>query len=128
MTQLGQRPTPNSQLPRQRNLGVRGWTLGVDAPFSSRPASVLALFATTIAVLMWAGDTPVFACPVCFGAEESSIIDGTKMGILVLLAITFVVQGAFLGFFFYLRRRAKRHSEEELEAEWSNLQRASRTS
>ena len=87
----------------------------------------MATFTMTAAAIV-AGGSRVLACPVCFGAEESSIIDGTKMGILVLLAVTFVVQGAFLGFFFYLRRRAKRHSEEELEAEWSNLQRASRTS
>jgi hypothetical protein len=108
-------------------VGFGGWTSGVDARFSFKPASALRLF-VTIAVVMCAGGVRVFACPVCFGAEESSIIDGTKVGILVLLAITFVVQGGFLGFFFYLHRRAKRHSEEELEAEWSNLQRASRTS
>ena len=112
----GQLPTPNSQRPsansqrvRQSNLGVGRWRLGVDARFSSRPASALALVLTTVAIVMWVGDARVFACPVCFGAEESSIIDGTKTGILVLLAITFVVQGGFLGFFLYLRRRAKRH-------------------
>ena len=82
----------------------------------------------TTAVVVLAGSSRLLACPVCFGAEESSLIDGTKIGILVLLGITFAVQGAFLGFFFYLRRRAKRHAEEVLETEWSELQRASRTS
>ena len=57
------------------------------------------------------------------------MIDGTKLGILVLLAITLSVQGAFVGFFLYLRKRAKRIAETELDTEWSELQRgASRTS
>jgi hypothetical protein len=56
------------------------------------------------------------------------MIDGTKLGILVMLAITFAVQGAFVAFFFYLRRRAKRIAEVDLDTEWSELQGASRTS
>ena len=48
------------------------------------------------------------------------------VGILVLLAITLVVQGAFVGFFLYLRNRAKRMADTELDVEWSELQRASR--
>jgi hypothetical protein len=46
----------------------------------------------------------------------------------VMLAITFAVHGAFVGFFLYLRRRAKRIAELDLEAEWSELQGVSRTS
>jgi hypothetical protein len=65
---------------------------------------------------------------MCFGAEESSLIDGAKMGVLVLLGITLAVQGAFLGFFLYLRKRARSIAEVDLENEWSELQRgASRT-
>jgi hypothetical protein len=44
-----------------------------------------------------------------------------------MLGITFTVQGAFAGFFLYLRKRAKRLAEMELDSEWSELQRASRT-
>jgi hypothetical protein len=65
---------------------------------------------------------------LCFGAEETSMVDGTRLGILVMLAITLAVQSGFVGFFLYLRRRAKRIAEVELETEWSALQRASRTS
>jgi hypothetical protein len=66
---------------------------------------------------------------MCFGAEETSMIDGTKLGILVLLAITLAVQGAFVGFFVYLRNRAKRIADIDLDTEWSELQGgASRTS
>ena len=75
-----------------------------------------------------AGGTRVLACPMCFGAEETSMVDGTKLGVLVLLAITLAVQGGFVGFFLYLRKRAKRIADIELDAEWSELQGVSRTS
>ena len=83
---------------------------------------------TTAAAVIIGGGTSVFACPVCFGAEESSMIDATKLGVIVMLAITLVVQGGFVGFFLYLRRRAKRIADVELDTEWSELQGASRTS
>jgi heme/copper-type cytochrome/quinol oxidase subunit 2 len=84
----------------------------------------LALACTVAFVVI--GRSSVFACPVCFAAEETSMINGTRVGILVLLAITLVVQGAFVGFFLYLRNRAKRMADIELDVEWSELQRASR--
>ena len=74
------------------------------------------------------GNSTVFACPVCFGAEETSIIDANKIGVLVLLAITLAVQGGFVAFFLYLRKRAKRIADIELDTEWSDLQGAPRTS
>ena len=79
---------------------------------------------TTAAAVMIGGGTSVLACPVCFGAEETSMIDGAKLGVLVLLGITLSVQGGFLGFFFYLRKRAKHIAEVELDTEWSELQRS----
>jgi heme/copper-type cytochrome/quinol oxidase subunit 2 len=81
---------------------------------------------TVLAVLIGGGSN-VHACPSCFGAEESSLIDGAKLGILVMLGITFAVQGAFVGFFIYLRKRAKQIAEADLDDEWSELQRASKT-
>ena len=56
------------------------------------------------------------------------MVDGTKLGVLVMLGFTFAVQGGFLGFFIYLRKRAKRIAEIELDSEWSELQRSPRTS
>jgi hypothetical protein len=83
----------------------------------------------TAALVVTGASGTLFACPVCFGAEETALIDGAKLGILVLLGITFAVQGAFVGFFVYLRKRAKRIAEGDLDAEWSQLQRGpSRTS
>ncbi len=85
------------------------------------------LVTTTGAVLI-GGSSSVLACPVCFGAEETLMIDGAKLGVLVMLAITLAVQGGFVGFFFYLRRRAKRIADQDLDTEWSELQGAPKTS
>jgi heme/copper-type cytochrome/quinol oxidase subunit 2 len=82
----------------------------------------------TAMAVMFGGHSTLLACPACFGAEETSMIDGAKLGVLVMLAILLVVQGAFVGFFLYLRKQAKRNAEVELEAEWSELQKVSRTS
>ena len=71
-----------------------------------------------------AGGANLLACPLCFGAQETSLVDATKLGVLVMVGITLVVQGAFVAFFLYLRRRARRMAELELETEWSELQRA----
>ena len=82
----------------------------------------------TAALVVIGGSGRVFACPVCFGAEETALIDGAKLGILVMLGITFAVQGAFLGFFLYLRKRARHIADVELDSEWSKLQRTPRAS
>jgi hypothetical protein len=70
----------------------------------------------------------IIACAACFQAEETSMIDGAKLGILVMLGITFAVQGAFVGFFLYLRKRARRIADIDLDTEWAEIQRGSRTS
>ena len=84
------------------------------------------VLATAVAVVI-GGSSSLLACPVCFGAEETSMIDGAKLGVLVMLGILFAVQGGFVGFFFYLRERAKRIADIELDTEWSELQGAPRT-
>ena len=110
MSQADQLPTPKAQLPRRLTPGVK---------VSRTAVAVLA------ALLLCSRS--VLACPVCFGASDGPMIDGTKLGVLVLLVITFVVQGGFVGFFFYLRKRAKQIADVELDHEWSKLQGASRT-
>jgi hypothetical protein len=79
------------------------------------------ILATAAAVLI-GGSSSVLACPLCFGAEETSMIDGTRLGILALLGVTLVVQGGFVGFFLYLRKRAKLIADVDLDTEWSELQ------
>ena len=76
------------------------------------------------AAMVIGGGSSVLACPWCFGAEETSLISGTKLGILVMIAVTLAVQGAFLAFFLYLRKRAKLFADTELDSEWSELQRS----
>lgn len=91
-------------------------------------ARLISVAAWTAAFVMIGGSSSVFACQLCFRAEESSMIDGARLGVLVMLAILFAVQGGFVGFFLYLRKRAKRIADIELDAEWSRLQGAPRTS
>ena len=79
---------------------------------------------TTAAVVIIGGSSTVLACPVCFGAEETSMIDGAKLGVLLMLAITLAVQGAFAGFFFYLRKRMKHIADVDLDTEWSEFQKS----
>ena len=76
----------------------------------------------TAAAVVIGGSSSLLACPVCFGAEETSMIDGAKLGVLVMLGILFAVQGGFVGFFLYLRKRAKRIADIDLDTEWSQLQ------
>lgn len=80
------------------------------------------LVVATAAAVAIGGSTSVLACPLCFGAEETSLVDGTRLGMVVLLGVVFAVQGAFAGFFLYLRRRAKRIADLDLDIEWSELQ------
>ena len=87
-----------------------------------------AMVVTTLALVVIGGNSSLLACPQCFGAEETSIVDGTQLGIAVMLGITLSVQGAFVGFFFYLRKRARRIADIDLDTEWSELQRASQIS
>ena len=83
----------------------------------------LGIGACTAVAVMIGGSSSVLACPVCFGAEETSMVHGAKLGVLAMLAITLTVQGGFVGFFLYLRKRAKRIADVELDSEWSELQR-----
>ena len=88
----------------------------------------LRLYLATALFVAIAGGASVLACPLCFGAEETPLIDGAKLGVAVMLAITFAVQAGFLGFFIYLRKRARRIADADLDDEWSELQGVSRTS
>jgi hypothetical protein len=121
---------------RVRRFHLRASTFALRAPadksryggqFAATARQARLCLATALFVAI-AGGTRVLACPMCFGAEETSMVDGTKLGVLVLLAITLAVQGGFVGFFLYLRKRAKRIADIELDAEWSELQGVSRTS
>jgi hypothetical protein len=91
---------------------------------SAGGAGVARLCVATVLFVTIAGSTRVLACPMCFGAEETSMVDGTRFGILLMLGITLAVQGGFVAFFLYLRKRAKQIAALELDDEWSELQRS----
>jgi uncharacterized membrane protein YccC len=77
------------------------------------------------AVLFWlAGSGQALACPACFGDAEGPMIDAARLGIGLLLGLTLAIQGGFVAFFLYLRRQARRASDQALDAEWSRLQHA----
>lgn len=84
------------------------------------------VWSSAVAILI-GGGTTVLACPLCFGAQETPLIDGAKLGVLVMLGVLFAVQGAFVAFFLYLRKQAKQNADIELDMEWLELQRGSRT-
>lgn len=52
---------------------------------------------------------PAYACPVCFGDPDSPLVKGAVQGIVLLLVVTGVVLGGFVGlgtFWFVRARRA----------------------
>jgi hypothetical protein len=113
--------------PRLASLAHPSTPLGMTLSLSKGQGRARLRFvaACTVAFVISGGSSSLLACPMCFGAEETSLVDGTKLGIVAMLAITIAVQGAFLGFFLYLRKTAKRAAEIELDTEWSELQKTS---
>ena len=83
---------------------------------------------TTAAAVMIGGGTSALSAQATQLEGDTSIMDGAMLGILAMLAITFAMQGAFVGFFFYLRKRAKRIADIDLDTEWSEVQRSPRRS
>ena len=47
------------------------------------------------------------ACPSCYGAADSPMVDGMNMAILAMLGITGCVLAAISSFFIIMRRRLK---------------------
>jgi hypothetical protein len=74
-------------------------------------AAVLAMFA--------AGAPSVHACQACFGAEDSPLISGAKLGAIALVAVTATVQVAFVAFFLHLRKRARIVAAMEASSPWA---------
>lgn len=89
---------------------------------TSRSARAVALAAAGLAFLASPGTA--LACPSCYGATEGPLIDAARVGMWLLLGVTLAIQGAFVAFFLYLRRKAREARDQALDAEWSSLQRA----
>jgi len=80
----------------------------------------------TAAALWMLASQAAQACDSCYGKAEGSMIDGARMGVLLLVLVTMGVQVGFVAFFFHLRRRAKLAAEDSMNAEWTDLQREPR--
>lgn len=68
-----------------------------------RRACLLALASTG---LLLADAGQALACTTCYGQAGGPLIDAARLGIWLLLGVTLCVQGSFVAFFLYLRRRA----------------------
>lgn len=86
-----------------------------------RSAAVLLLGALTA--------VPAAACDVCYGAASSGspLVSAARLGVFLLLGVTVAVLGGFAKFFFYLRNRARQTEIEQIDSEWTQLQRSSST-
>ncbi len=49
----------------------------------------------------------LLACPVCYGAADSPMLDGMNVAIMVLLGITGTVLAGIGSFFIMMRKRSK---------------------
>jgi hypothetical protein len=67
---------------------------------------------TLLTIGLVAAPRAAFACPVCFGENDSPMALAMNMGILFMLIIVAGVLGAFASFFIYLIRRARRVEQE----------------
>lgn len=76
----------------------------------------------TAAVLWLLAADAARACESCYGNAQGGMIDGARMGVLLLVGVTLSVQVGFVAFFFHLRRRARQSEADSLNTEWADLQ------
>ena len=86
-------------------------------PLRIVPRRAAVAFATL--AMLFAATPAARACQSCFGAEDSPLVDGARMGAFVLIGVTVAVQVAFASFFLYLRRRARIVAALEASSPWA---------
>jgi hypothetical protein len=52
--------------------------------------------------------THLLACSVCWGASQDPVVHGTKLSIVFLLGLTYLLLGGGIGMVFIVRRKAIR--------------------
>jgi hypothetical protein len=52
--------------------------------------------------------TDLLACSVCWGATQDPVVHGTKVSIVFLLLLTYLLLGGGIGMFVAVRRKALR--------------------
>ena len=65
------------------------------------------LVGVLVTYVLVAAPRDAFACPVCFGENDSPLALGINYGILAMLGVIGVLWVAFGSFFIYLYRRAR---------------------
>jgi hypothetical protein len=73
-----------------------------------RLAGVASLLALAGSLLLPAASR---ACAVCYGSAESSVLHGTRLSIVFLLVLTYLLLGGGIVGFLLLRRRAGQQQE-----------------
>jgi hypothetical protein len=64
--------------------------------------------AATAALLGLLGPAAARACTVCYGAADDAMIDGTRLSVVFLLGLTYLLLGGGVGMFLFARRRHHR--------------------
>lgn len=72
---------------------------------------------TLMTMALLAAPRVAFACPVCFGQNDSPLAIAMNQGILMMLGVVVLVLGAFATFFVVLIRRANRAAEAMSQAD-----------
>lgn len=57
------------------------------------------------------------ACPICFGATESPLLDSARLGVAAMAGLTVCVLGAFAGWFLRLAKLEAEQVAAEREEE-----------
>ena len=57
--------------------------------------------------ILLAAPRAVWACPVCFGQNDSPLANATNMGIMAMLGVVVAVLCGFAAFIVHLNRRAR---------------------
>jgi hypothetical protein len=82
-------------------LAAGGGLVAYGAAFQRKTRHLLVL------LIVLAAPRTAFACPVCFGQNDSPMASAANLSILVMLVITIGMLAAFASFFIYLMRRAR---------------------
>ena len=67
-----------------------------------------AFFTWMLLALLLAAPRAAYACPVCFGANDSPLAWAVNVGVFVMLGVVAAVLAGFAAFIVYLARRARR--------------------
>ena len=79
------------------------------------------LHGVPVVLAVWVlGGRAAEACSVCYGQAEGPMIDAATLGVWLLFGLVFAIQIAFVAFFLYLHRRAKRYRAKHPEVRWAD--------